>query len=262
MSSSTTLADFLKFSDELKESLESKPDVLGLVLVGSAADTSRVDEWSDHDFFVITKTGVAEGYRRDLSWLPQSEEIVMSPRETDHGLKVVYSNGHVLEFAVFDNEELELASANAYEVTIDRSDIGVRMQAIADRSKPKTVDFEVEFEIFLGHLLIGVGRERRGEHLIAGQFARGMCLGSVLGLIRASKSPISGSEHEEDNLNRFRRFELQYPDYASQLNEILQNSVEECFRSLLEFVLRVLQDDLSPKQLTQANIVKRRFGWT
>ncbi|MEY4499968.1 MAG: hypothetical protein RL319_956 [Actinomycetota bacterium] len=262
MSSSTTLATFLKFSSDLKASLEANSDVLGLVLVGSTADTSRVDEWSDHDFFVVTKTGAAEGYRRDLSWLPQSEEIVMSPRETDHGLKVVYSNGHVLEFAVFDNEELELASANTYEVTIDRSDIGVRMQAIAEQSKPKIVDFEVEFEIFLGHILIGVGRDRRGEHLIAGQFARGMCLSSVLGLIRVSKSPLPGSEHKEDNLNRYRRFEQQYPNYASQLNEILQNSVEECFRDLFEFVLRVLRDELSPRQLTQADIVKQRFGWT
>jgi hypothetical protein len=261
MSSSTTLATFLKFSSDLKASLESKSDVLGLVLVGSTADTSRVDEWSDHDFFVVTTNGAAEDYRQDLSWLPQYEDIVMRPRETDHGLKVVYSNGHVLEFAVFDNEELELASANAFEVTIDRSDIGVRMQAIADRSKPKPVDFEVEFEIFLGHLLIGVGRNRRGEHLIAGQFARSLCLNSLLGLIRDSKSPVPGSEHTEDSLNRYRRFEQQYPDLANELEEILQTSVDECFRGLLEFVLRVLKGKLSPEQYAKASIVKRRLGW-
>jgi len=257
----TTLETFLKFSIELKDSLELRPEVLGLVLLGSTADTSRVDEWSDHDFFVVTKSGTAEGLRRDLSWLPQNDEICMSPRETDHGLKVLYSNGHVLEFAIFDDEELELAAANTFEVTIDKSDICFRMQAIADRSKPKKFDLDTEFELFLFNLLIGVGRDRRGEHLTAGQFARSVCLGSALGLIRAALRPVPGTENKEDNLNRFRRFEQQYPDLAKELGVIERRSVESCFKGLLELVLQVLKDKLSSEQIAQANTVKNQLGW-
>ena len=257
----TTLEQFLDFSYRLTASLLERQDVLGLVLVGSTADTSRVDEWSDHDFFVITKTGSAESLRQDLSWLPDHEQIIMSPRETDHGLKVVYQNSHVLEFAVFDDEELELASANAYEVAIDRSDISARMAAIAERSAPKPFDLAAEFDIFLAHILIGVGRGRRGEHLIAGHFARTICLNAALGFARALAAPMPGSEAKEDNLNRYRRFELQYPELGEELDRLQRLSAEDCSRGLLDLVLRLLGDKASARQLENANLVRNRFGW-
>ena len=132
-----TLELFLHYEDQLTANLAARDDVIGLVFVGSAADHSRFDEWSDHDFFVVTKSGHAEALRQDLSWLPNLDDVVISPRETAHGLKVVYRDGHVLEFAVFDDKELEAAGANAYNVTLDRSNITERMAAIAERSKPK-----------------------------------------------------------------------------------------------------------------------------
>ena len=135
MTSPHTLSGFLEYSDRLAASAAAHPDVLGLVLVGSAADTGRVDEWSDHDFFLIVKDGLAEGFRQDLSWLPDSEEVVIRPRETDHGLKVVYRNGHVLEFAVFDDRELEMASVNYWAVPVDKTDITVRVAALEQRTK-------------------------------------------------------------------------------------------------------------------------------
>jgi len=42
---------YLEFSRQLTQNVENNPDFVGLVLVGSTADTYRVDEWSDHDFF-------------------------------------------------------------------------------------------------------------------------------------------------------------------------------------------------------------------
>lgn len=257
----TTLERFLDFSYRLTASLLERHDVLGLILVGSSADTSRVDEWSDHDFFVVTKPGSAESLRQDLSWLPDHEQIIVSPRETDHGLKVVYQNCHVLEFAVFDDAELELASANVYEVAIDRSDISARMAAIAKRSEPKPFDLESEFDIFLAHILIGVGRGRRGEHLIAGHFARTICLNAALGFVRALKAPVPGSEAKEDNLNRYRRFELQYPELGEELVGLQHLSAEDYSRALLNLVLSLLGDKASAKQLENANLVRRRFGW-
>lgn len=257
----TTLEQFLDFSNRLTASLLERQDVLGLVLVGSTADTSRVDEWSDHDFFVVTKPGSAESLRHDLSWLPDHEQIIMSPRETEHGLKVIYQNSHVLEFAVFDNEELELASANAYAVAIDRSDISTRMAAIAKRSAPKPFDLAAEFDIFLAHILIGVGRDRRGEHLIGGHFAKTICLNAALGFVRALEVPKPGTEAKADNLNRYRRFELQYPELGEELEKLQRLSAEDCSKGLLDLVLRLLGDRASAKQVENANLVKRRFGW-
>ena len=200
-----TLDLFLEFEAELSANLQAHPDVLGLVFVGSAADHSRFDEWSDHDFFVITENERAEALRQDLSWLPNASEIAIRPRETAHGLKVVYRDGHVLEFAVFENRELEIAAANAFLVTVDKTgDIQSRMQALADKTaaesmKNNVTEFnaEREYELFLCQLLIGVGRARRGEVLIAGQHVR------------------SGAA-EEVAASRSQRSHTQLPDLAEE----------------------------------------------
>lgn len=257
----TTLEKFVDYSNRLRDSLAARDEVLGLVLVGSTADLGRVDEWSDHDFFVITKEGFAEQMRQDLSWLPNHESIVMRPRETAHGLKVVYADASVLEFAVFEDSELEAAGANAYNVTLDRTNITVRMAAIAERSKPKSYDFDSEFAIFLTQMLIGVGRARRGEVIIAGQFTRSYCLNRALGFIRAWIAPKPGTEPKQDNLDRFRRFELQYPELGAQIENILQLPVEPATKALLELVLELGQGHLTKTHIAQARLVQERFGW-
>jgi hypothetical protein len=257
----TTLEKFVDYSNRLRDSLAEREEVLGLVLVGSTADLGRVDEWSDHDFYVITKDGHAESLRQDLSWLPDHEDIMWRPRETDHGLKVVYADASVLEFAVFDDKELEAAGANAYNVTLDRSNITERMAAIAERSKPKGYNFDPEFEIFLTQILIGVGRARRGEVLIAGQFVRSYCLNRALGFIRAWVAPAPGTEPKEDNLDRFRRFEQQYPELGMRVEAILQQPVEAASRQTLELVLELGQGRLTDAHIAKARLVQQRFGW-
>jgi hypothetical protein len=261
MSSKSILETFTAYSDLLRDSLAAHPDVLGLVLVGSTAALHRVDEWSDHDFFVITKDGCAEALRQDLTWLPNFADVAMAPRETDHGLKVVYKNSQVLEFAVFDDKELEMASVNSYAVTLDKTNITERMDAIAKRSGPKPFIQDREFELFLALLLIGVGRARRGETIMAGQFVRSYCLNHVLGFIRAWQSPLAGTEPQEDNLSRHRRFELQYPELASELEALQQRPVEASAKGLLEMMLRLGAPHLRQKDLANALIVQDRFGW-
>lgn len=261
MSSKSILETFTAYSDHLRDSLAAHPDVLGLVLVGSTAALHRVDEWSDHDFFVITKDGCAEALRQDLTWLPNFGEIAMSPRETDHGLKVVYQNSKVLEFAVFDDKELELASVNSYAVALDKTNITERMAAIHARSGAKPFVQQREFELLLALLLIGVGRARRGEILMAGQFVRSYCLNHVLGFIRAWQAPLAGTESKEDNLSRHRRFELQYPELAAELEALQQLPVEASGRGLLELVLRLGVGHLNEADVANARIVQARFGW-
>ena len=261
MSSLTTLEKFVDYSNRLRDSLALRDEVLGLVLVGSTADLARVDEWSDHDFYVVTKEGHAESMRQDLSWLPDHDSIVMRPRETAHGLKVVYEDASVLEFAVFDDHELDQAGANAYNVTLDRSNITERMAALAERSKPKGYDFDTEFEVFLGQMLIGIGRARRGETLIAGQFIRSYCLNRALGFMRAWVKPLAGTEPKEDNLDRFRRFEQQYPELGAEIEAILQQPIEAAGKHLVDLVVRIGHGHLTDKHLSQVHVVRQRFGW-
>jgi len=250
---------FLAFIEDLNRSAQENPDVLGLVLVGSTAETFRADEWSDHDFFLVVKTGYGEKFRNDLTWLPASEEIAFSPRETDHGLKVVYRNGRVIEFAVFEDSELELASVNSWAVPTDKTNITERVQAIQARTNPRPFILEDEWTLFLATILIAIGRARRGELLIAGQGIRTRALNYALGLLRASKPPLDDTAALEDNLDRFRRVEVQYPEEAKILNNILEMPVEEGAKAILEFVIGL--GVLSENQLSWAAVVKGRLDW-
>ena len=253
------ISRLLAFNDSLTLSAQKNADVLGLILVGSTAETFRADEWSDHDFFLVVKPGKGERFRQDLSWLPEYAEIAFSARETDHGLKVVYKKGYVLEFAVFEDEELELASVNSWAVPVDKRKIADRVKAIQNRTNPKTFTVEEDWSLFLATILIAIGRARRGEKLIAGQGIRTRALNHALGLLRAARQPQDGTANYEDNLDRFRRVEIQFPQEAKILNEISQLPVEAGAKALLDFVITL--GILNEKQLLYANVLRDRCGW-
>jgi hypothetical protein len=82
--------EYRAFTHELTERLRADGRAIGLVAVGSMADRDYPpDEWSDHDFFVITPLGGQEELRNDLSWLPYADRVALSFRETEHGLNVI-----------------------------------------------------------------------------------------------------------------------------------------------------------------------------
>ena len=55
------------------------------------------------------------------AWLPRPRLDRPSPSgQTEHGLKIAYGDGHVLEFAVASPDELSTFKASVYEVVLDR----------------------------------------------------------------------------------------------------------------------------------------------
>ena len=252
--------DFQNFRKNLKDNLNQLETVTGLAFVGSAADTSRADEWSDHDFFVFTTDGNAEGLRQDLTWLPDYEDIVLFVRETEHGLKVIYNDGHVLEFAIFE-DDWELSGVNLFEVTLDKSSIAERMAEAQARSVPKPIDVDREFSLFLANILIGTGRFRRGEIISARQFINTFCVNSVVRLVTELIPSSTDSGNATDNQNPFRRFEVRYPTLARDLETIQRMDLEDAAHALLELVAENLAGHLKQQHFTQIAVVKKRLGW-
>lgn len=238
---------YTQFIADLKASLEARDDVIGLVLVGSTAERSRQDEWSDHDFFVIAEDAAAEPLRRDLNWLPDHSSIAIAARETAHGLKVVYESGHVLEFAVFTLGELTQAGANAFEVAIDRGGIAPIMAVLAARPRAARDD-ETNLGLLVALLLIGVGRARRGELLVAGNLIRTYAVERMLTVL-AHRSP----DARLDDLDPFRRIELVFPSLG--LAEALAQSPENAARSVLAIAERELG------AIPGADALRHRLGW-
>ena len=238
---------YTRFIEQLKANLAARDDVLGLVLVGSTAARERQDEWSDHDFFVITMDAAAEPMRKTLDWLPDHDAIALAPRETAHGLKVVYDAGHVLEFAVFTLGELAQAGANAYEVALDRGGVAAIMESLAKRPRAARDD-DTNLALLVALLLIGVGRARRGELLVAGNLIRTYAVERLLTVL-AHRSP----DARLDDLDPFRRVEVVFPQLG--LAEAVAQPPEEAARA----ILAIAERELGP--VTGADVLRRRLGW-
>lgn len=212
--------DYSAFTAELTERLRADARVLGLVAVGSmAAIDYEPDEWSDHDFFVITPPSGQEALREDVSWLPHAEQIALSFRETQHGLKVLYRDGHLLEFAVFDLAEIAVASVNRYRVLLDRGGVEERMRDVAARPREERSD-EYLFGMFVASVQVGAGRMQRGEALSGAFFL--LWATRYLCALAAGALP---SEQRKllDDLDPLRRFERAYPRLGGEIRNALQD---------------------------------------
>jgi hypothetical protein len=216
----------IDFKVALREKSLADTRILGIVWAGSAADVARFDEYSDYDFYLITLDDQAEPMRRNLEWLPQSENIAYFARETAHGLKVVYNDGTILEYAVFTLDELSNSVVNHYAIDLDKADVESRTKAIQAKGEPKSHEtVEDHLAIIYTLLMIAIGRARRGETLIAGQFIRSY---AALHLIRAVKKSFESKDiSKRDILDPWRRFELEFPEIGIKLNKAIAQEVEQ-----------------------------------
>jgi hypothetical protein len=230
--------DYRAFTDQLRTRLADDAKVVGLVAVGSMADRDYApDEWSDHDFFVITEPGGQETLRIDLDWLPDHDRVALSFRETDHGFKVIYDDGHLLEFAVFDLDEIALAGVNRYRVLLDRG--GVEERAASVRREPRTEQSDdFLFGMTVASALVAAGRARRGELLTAAFFVTWTLKHLTALLARAVPSTHASILDEFDSL---RRFERAYPALGAELAAIVRLAPDEAAAALLDVAERELR---------------------
>jgi hypothetical protein len=236
--------EYLAFTGELTERLRRDERAIGLVAVGSMAGRDYTpDEWSDHDFFVITRPGGQEQLRTDLSWLARRSEVALSFRETEHGLIVFYRDGHMIEFAVFDLEEIALAGVNRYRVLFDRGGVAERVEHVAASPQPPPDDV-FSFGKTLSLALVASGRGLRGETLSAASFVR--MATTQLSRLLARTLP-SANASILDNLDPLRRFERAYPELGAELAAIVRLDPADggaALLDLLERELRPLRPDL------------------
>lgn len=230
--------EYRAFTDRLRARLAEDARAIGLVAVESMAERDYApDDWSDHDFFVITAPGGQEALRVDLGWLPDPADVALAFRETDHGLKVIYGDGHLLEFAVFDLEELGLAGVNRSRVLLDRGGVAERTAAVHAAPRPEPSD-EFLFGMTIASALVAAGRADRGELLSAAFFVT-WTLKHLTGLlVRAVPSPEAAIL---DGLDSLRRFERAYPELGAELAEIVRLAPAAAAAKLLDVAERELR---------------------
>jgi hypothetical protein len=246
--------DYDGFTRELTARLAADDRVAGLVAAGSmAAIDYEPDAWSDHDFFVVSAAGGQEELRADLSWLPHGEEVLLSFRETEHGLKVLYRDGHLLEFAVFDLEEIALASVNRYRVLLDRGGVAERMSEVASLPPRESFSDEYLFGMFVTAVQVGLGRTARGERL-SGSF---FCLSGARHLCRLIARHVpAGDASLLDEFDALRRFERVYPELGAEIHRALP---DEPLR-LLDVAERELRPRVPDVSWAALDAVRARAG--
>ena len=251
---------FDRFTERLVSSVSTRDEVLGLVLLGSGAQRERLDEWSDHDFYLVVRDEVAEQMRRDLSWLPDPERIVLAPRETAHGLKVVYDDAHVLELAVATLDEVAGFATNHHRVVLDRGGVADAIhRAVEQTPGPREVDVDRALGLFLTLLLIGAGRARRGELVAAGAHVRTYAVAELIDAWTTVLPP-SGDAFV-DHLDRKRRFEDAYPGVGARLDAALAQSPEDAARTLLDLAEEHLAGHVATWPAAGVKALRTRFGW-
>jgi hypothetical protein len=236
------------------------PDIVGLVLCGSSAESGRRDQWSDHDFLMITADGTPEAYRTELDWLPDPDGIAFSFRETAHGLKALYRTGLLIEFAVFDRAEFAGCTLNHFDVAWDRADIAEIAAQVRDRSlSPRPVDRLGEFRLFLSLVYLGTGRARRGELLSANVMIRTYATEHLLRLARDLLP--ANRDADLDVLDVWRRFEQADAALASDVTVALARPVEQAARGLLDLADELLPTRWPDYPAADAIVVRNLLGW-
>lgn len=257
-------ARFAEISAGLIAAVQSHSDLVGLVLLGSAAESaaSRRDEWSDHDFFALARAGTGAVVRGSLDWLPDQDHLVLTAQEGEIGFVALYDDGHVLEFALSEVSDLSGALACDASVVID-DDCGA-VTALIDQSRERAAsadafDPENDIRLVLTKLLIGVGRLRRGERLVANTFIRTWAVQRLARAVRGRYPERSSALR--DAIDPERRFEQDFPEWGVRIGDALDLEAEACAHAL--FIL--LREELEPGwwefPTAAADAVARRLGW-
>jgi hypothetical protein len=238
------------FFRALVERAARDPRVLGVVALGSSSDPASVDEWSDHDLFLVVQPGAQEAFRADLGWLTPGR-VLHAFRETAHGVTAFLEGGHLVELAVFDPDEIALAKVDRYRVLLDRGGIAQRMEAVARASAAERGESGAGeawlVGMFLSGVLVGGGRARRGERLAG----RAALAGAARRLMALIARHVPAAEHRVlDPFDPHRRFERAYPAIGAEIDQALGRGGPEGALELLSIAER--STSLIPSEVARA----------
>ena len=225
--------------DEIGAALARRDGTLALLGLGSVgAETARLDEWSDLDFFAIVEPGRKQAFIDDLGWLAEPAPLAWSFRNTPDGHKALYDDGVFCEFAVFEPEELPSIAYTAERVVWVRDgfDPGVKpLRASAEVDARQAVDEA------LSNLYVGLLRWHRGERLAAFRMVEVFAVDRLLEVV--DQEP-GADGVTTDPWNRERRIEARHPRWAERIARCCQgiDHVPESALALLDALADVLAD--------------------
>lgn len=215
-----TPAQLLARLDAIGAALAASERALALIGLGSAgAETDRLDDHSDLDFFVVVEPGARDAYLDDLGWCAAAHPVAYAFRNSADGYKLLFADGIFCEFAVFAPDELARVPFAAPRLVWARADFDPALATAP--VLPATLPPMPEWLVgeALTNLFVGLLRERRGERLTAARFIQGYAVDRLIQLapLREAERPV-----HRDPFTLERRVEARLPELAAQLPAFVQ----------------------------------------
>ncbi len=210
----------LRRLDEIGESMRRSGRALALLALGSCGlETERLDEFSDLDFFVIAKDGEKAAFIDNLDWLAAVGPIAYAYRNTPDGHKVLFADGVLCEFAVFEARELSgIPFARGRVVWREEGfDEAVCVPRRAAGTAPGSREWLLGEA--LTSLYVGLCRLGRGEKLAAMRAIQVEAVGRALELAVTVEPAASMAA---DPYSLARRFEGRWPGLEPLLASFMQ----------------------------------------
>jgi len=202
-------------------SLASSGNALALIGLGSVgAETARLDQYSDLDFFAIVEAGCKDDFLGDLVWLSSICPIAYAYRNTRDGYKLFFQDGIFCEFAVFETPELRHIPFAPGRIVWKKPNIPDTLLLPAQQQHAQE-DHSVEWLVgeTLTNLYTGLCRHARGETLSA---MRSIQVHAVERLLELSARLEPEASVTRDAFAFERRYEQRYPASAQELPGFMQ----------------------------------------
>ncbi len=228
--------------DDIGRSLSRRDDAVALIGLGSVGvETDRLDRWSDLDFFAVVEPGAAAGYLDSLSWLEAVHPVGYAFRNTADGYKLLFADGILCEFAVFEPDGLHPATFSPGRIVWARADATALLGETFECPAVALIEATARpVEWLLGealtNLLVGLQRDRRGETLSATRFIQGYVVDRAVEL--SEKCSADVHPDGRDPFSPERRIERRFPELAAHLPGFMQGygRNRESARALLNFL--------------------------
>lgn len=216
-------AKLLNRLEDIAKQLEATGNASALLGLGSVGrEQHRLDEFSDLDFFVITKPGYKQQFIDNLSWLTNICPAAYHFQNTVDGHKFLFEDGIFCEFAVFEPDELPAIPFAEGGVIWREPDFDT--QVLTPVCKQGRYEKNNDPEWILGealtNLYVGLSRFCRGEKLSSFKFVQSYALDRVVDLIMLKEH--ANAAATQDLFMPDRRFESRYPCVADKIKEFCQ----------------------------------------
>lgn len=230
-------AALLRRLDAIGASLARHDDALALIGLGSVGlELTRLDGYSDLDFFVLVASGARRGYLDDLAWLSDICPIAYAFPNTADGYKLLFADGIFCEFAIFEPAGLAAIPFAPGRVIWKQPQVPERIGTPAQHpAAPTRRDSAWLVGEALTNLYVGLARERRGERLSATRFIQGYAVDRLLELVAEVEPPGAAPA---DGFAPERRFEQRFPRVAAEVAAWMQGYERnsESARAILAFL--------------------------